>query len=66
MKRALKWLLWLSLAFLIYSIFRSPEQAAAIVVGGFEGIGAGFNAVFTFFDEVLRQSSGTPPPPTTP
>lgn len=57
MKRALKWLLWLSLAFLIYSIFRSPEQAAAIVVGGFEGIASGFNAIFRFFDAILAEST---------
>lgn len=56
-KRALRWLLWLSLAFLIYSIFRSPEQAAAIVVGGFEGIGAAFEAIFRFFDAILAEST---------
>ena len=62
MKRALKWLLWISLGFLVYSIFRSPEQAAEIVVGGFQGIGAAFGAVFAFFDAILQQTSGNPPP----
>jgi uncharacterized membrane protein len=44
---------WIFLIFLIYAIFRSPEGAADLVVGGVEGIGAGFGAIFTFFDAVL-------------
>ena len=60
LKKVLKWALWIFLVFLVYAIFQSPEQAAGIVVGGFEGIAAGFDAVFTFFDEVLQQSSDTP------
>lgn len=51
--RWLRILGWIFLIFLIYAIFRSPEGAADIVVGGVEGIGAGFAAIFTFFDAVL-------------
>ena len=61
-RKILKWVLWLFLAFLVYSIFRSPEQAAALVVGGFQGIGAGFGAVFAFFDAILAQTGATPAP----
>lgn len=63
LKKVLKWALYIFLVFLVYAIFQSPAQAASIVVGGFEGIGAGFGAVFTFFDEVLRQTNGSAPPP---
>lgn len=56
LKKILKWALYLFLIFLVYAIFQSPEQAAGIVVSAFEGIGAGFEAIFTFFDEVLEQS----------
>jgi len=61
-KKVLKWVLWLFLAFLVYSIFRSPEQAASLVVGGFQGIAAAFGAVFAFFDAILVQSGNAPAP----
>jgi succinate-acetate transporter protein len=61
-KRFLKWVLWIALAFLVYAIFRSPEQAASIIVGGFQGIGAAFGAIFAFFDALLQQTTGTAPP----
>ncbi len=60
LRKILKWALWIFLVFLVFAIFRSPEQAAGIVVGGFEGLEAAVGAVFTFFDEVLQQSSDTP------
>ncbi|MFC5381982.1 hypothetical protein [Aquipuribacter nitratireducens] len=60
LRRVLKWAFWIFLVFLVYAIFNSPAQAAAIVVNAFEGIGAAGGAVFAFFDEVLRQSSGAP------
>jgi len=62
LKKILKWVAWLFVAFLVYSIFRSPEQAAGLVVGGFQGIAAAFGAVFAFFDAILVQSGSTPPP----
>ena len=61
-KKILKWASWLFVAFLVYAIFRSPEQAAGLVVGGFQGIAAAFGAVFAFVDALLVQS-GSPPPP---
>lgn len=61
-RKILKWVLWLFLAFLVYSIFRSPEQAASLVVGGFQGISAAFGAVFAFFDAILAQSGAAPAP----
>ena len=64
-KKVLKWVAWAFVAFLVYSIFRSPEQAAGLVVGGFQGIAAALGAIFAFFDAILVQS-GNAPPPTTP
>lgn len=64
MKRVLRWLLWIFLVFLVFAIFRSPEQAAGIVVGGFEGIGAGVEAIVAFFDAVLAQSTDSADAPT--
>jgi hypothetical protein len=59
-KKVLKWVAWAFVAFLVYSIFRSPEQAAALVVGGFQGIAAALGAVFAFFDAILVQSGSAP------
>jgi len=51
--------LWIFLIFLIYSIFRSPEDAANLVVSGVEGIGRGLGAIFIFFDAVLGRAGAT-------
>jgi hypothetical protein len=48
-------LLWIVLIFLIYAIFRSPQDAAQIVTAAIQGIGAGLGAVFAFFDAILAQ-----------
>lgn len=48
-----KILFWIVVAFLIYAIFRSPDQAADIVRSGWDGIVAGFSAVGAFFDALL-------------
>jgi len=61
-KRVFRWLLWIFLVFLVFAIFRSPEQAAGIVVGGFEGIEAGIGAIVAFFDAVLAQSADSAAP----
>lgn len=53
--RWLRILGWIFLIFLIYAIFRSPEDAADIVVSGVEGIAALFSAIFTFFDAVIGE-----------
>jgi uncharacterized membrane protein len=60
LRRVLRVALWIFLIFLVYAIFNSPAQAADIVVSAFQGIGAAIASVFVFFDEVLRQSGGTP------
>lgn len=53
MARARKWLFWILIAFLLYAIFRSPDQAAGIVRAGFDGIAAGLRAIGAFFDALL-------------
>ncbi len=54
MPRAKKVLLWFVIAFLVYAIFQSPDQAADIVKSAFDGIVAAVRAVFQFFDALLR------------
>jgi hypothetical protein len=51
--RARRILLWFLVAFLIYAIFRSPNQAADIVRAAFEGIGEGLAGIGRFFDALL-------------
>jgi hypothetical protein len=51
--RARRFLLWFLIAFLIYAIFRSPDQAADIVRAAFEGIGEGLAGIGLFFDALL-------------
>lgn len=56
--RAPRWLRilgWIFLIFLIYAIFRSPEDAADIIVSAVQGIAALFAAIFTFFDAVIGE-----------
>ena len=56
------------LVFIIYAIFRSPDESADLIVGGIEGIAAGVGAVFSFFDSILGSlgdsalALGTAPP----
>ncbi len=47
-------LIWLVLAFFLYAVFRSPDQAASIVRGAWDGILAGLGSVTAFFDALLR------------
>lgn len=64
MKRVLRWLLWIALAFLIYAIFYSPEQAADIIVSAIQGIGRAIGAVFAFFNAMLAElGADTAAPP---
>jgi hypothetical protein len=53
MGRLKKPLLWLLVAFFVYAIFKSPDQAAGIVKSGWAGIGEGLQAVGHFFDALL-------------
>lgn len=56
MGRARKLLLWTLIAFGIYAIFRSPDQAADIVRTGWDGLAAGVAAVGEFFEALLTGS----------
>jgi hypothetical protein len=51
--RARKLLIWTLIAFGIYAVFRSPDQAAEIVRSGWDGIALGVSAVGQFFDALL-------------
>ncbi len=53
MVRGRKILLWFVIAFMVYAIFASPDQAADIVRGAFDGILAGLQAIGRFFDSLL-------------
>lgn len=46
-------LLWLVVAFFLYAIFKSPDQAASIVKSGWDGLLEGLRAVGRFFDALL-------------
>lgn len=48
-------LLYLVLAFCVYAVFKSPDQAAAIVRAGWDGIVAGLSAIASFFDALLNR-----------
>ncbi|MGN6299779.1 MAG: hypothetical protein ACTHN8_01635 [Angustibacter sp.] len=51
--RLRKPLLWIVIAFFVYAVFKSPDQAASIVKGGWAGLGDGARAVGNFFDALL-------------
>lgn len=53
MLRARRVLLWVVVAFVLYAIFRSPEQAADIVRSAIDGIVAVVAAIGEFFDALL-------------
>lgn len=50
-----KWLGWFLLAFCVYAVFKSPEQAANLVGGAFEGISAILSGIGRFFDALLAR-----------
>jgi hypothetical protein len=47
----------LIVAFLIYAIFKSPDQAASIVRTAWGGVVDGLHAIGRFFDALLNSSS---------
>ena len=47
-------LIWVLVAFFVYAVFRSPDQAAGIARNGWDGIVSGLGAVAAFFDALLR------------
>ena len=53
--KTIAWLL--IVAFLIYAIFKSPDQAARIVRTAWDGVVDGLHAIGRFFDALLSQSS---------
>lgn len=53
MPRARRVVLWIVVAFLLYAIFRSPDQAAGIVRSAIDGILAALAAIGEFFDALL-------------
>lgn len=54
MGRLRKFVIYLVLAFCVYAVFKSPDQAASIVRTGWDGIVAGVQAIGRFFDALLR------------
>jgi len=48
-------LIYLLLAFCVYAVFKSPDQAANIVRTGWDGIVSGMTAIGRFFDALLRR-----------
>ena len=46
-------LMWIVVAFLVYAVFKSPDQAADIVRAAWSGILEGLSAVAHFFDALL-------------
>jgi hypothetical protein len=53
MTKLRKPLMWVVVAFLVYAVFKSPDQAAAMVRAGWSGILDGLAAVGHFFDALL-------------
>lgn len=51
--RLRKPLLWIVIAFFVYAVFKSPDQAASIVKSGGAGLADGVRAVGHFFDALL-------------
>jgi hypothetical protein len=54
MAKLRKPLLWLLLIFFLYAVVKSPDQAAGMVRGAWDGIQQGLNAGSRFFDALLR------------
>lgn len=54
MNKVKKVLWWIFIAFLIYAVFTSPNQAAGIVRTIWDIIVAAFNSLFTFFNALLN------------
>jgi hypothetical protein len=53
MSKLRKPLLWLLLAFFLYAVVKSPDQAASMVRSAWDGIGQGLRAGGRFFDALL-------------
>jgi hypothetical protein len=53
MTKVRKPLLWLLLAFFLYAVVKSPDQAASMVRSAWDGIAEALRAVGRFFDALL-------------
>jgi len=51
--RARTILFWFVVAFFVYAVFQSPDQAAGLVRGAFDGILGLLGAIGNFFDALL-------------
>jgi len=49
----------LVVAFLIYAVFKSPDQAASIVRSAWSGVIDGLHAIGRFFDALLGNGSSS-------
>lgn len=54
--RARTILFWFVVAFFVYAIFQSPDQAAGLVRGAFDGFAGLLGSVGDFFDALLAGS----------
>jgi hypothetical protein len=52
-RRARTILFWFVVAFFVYAIFQSPDQAAGLVRGALDGLRGLLTAVGDFFDALL-------------
>jgi hypothetical protein len=55
MDRLKKPLTWLVIGFLLYTLFKQPDQAAAMVRSVGDGLIGGVDAIGRFFDAVLAK-----------
>jgi hypothetical protein len=54
----LKTIAWVAVvAFLIYAVFKSPDQAASIVRTAWNGVVDGLHSIGKFFDALLNQKN---------
>ena len=54
MGRLKKLLVWLVVAFCVYAVFKSPDQAAGIVKAAGNGIADALKTIGHFFDALLK------------
>jgi hypothetical protein len=47
-------LLWLGLAFIVYTVIVSPHRAADLVRAAFDGVSVAGQSLATFFDSLVR------------
>ncbi|MEP7193662.1 MAG: hypothetical protein ABI903_12440 [Actinomycetota bacterium] len=56
MKHVKKIVLWTVVAFFIYAIIKSPDQAANIVQGAWNIVVQGVSSIAAFFDNILNRN----------